>query len=634
MTQTATLPPEVTSLNPAPARMQGGAFLITDATPAQCFFPEDFTLEQKQIAQATADFATEQVMPETDAIEAKDFSITRRLIAQAAELGLTAADIPEEYGGLGLDKATSAIIAENISKQASFSVAFSAHTGIGTLPLVWYGTPAQKAKYLPKLADGSFVGAYALSESSSGSDALSARTRAVWSDDGQTYTLNGEKMWITNGGFADVYTVFAKCLIPTADAAGKPNKDAGKERLTAFLIERGTPGFSNGPEEHKLGIRGSSTTPLILTDCVIPAANLLGEVGKGHHIAFNILNVGRYKLGNAAVGGAKMSFANSVKYAKERKAFGKSISEFGLIQQKLADMATGIFIGEAVCYRTVGMIDQALAEIDRNDTRAIQAQIESYAVECSIVKVWTSEMLDMVVDEGLQIFAGYGYVEEFPAERAYRDSRINRIFEGTNEINRLIITGWLLKSATSGKLALMPAIRRWPAGLGVRPSGFREEADPVRRRRRFAALRAGPGGRAGGNGRAGRHDSERVRHGIGNPARGQDDAMQDGGPRRQGSDSVSHGSALRRAGDRDGRALCPSGDCGILGRRYGAGAIRHSEAFGQTRPGRFRCPAPPDCRACCRSRQIRSLTGESLTRQHVVQTGWTSSATSAANRRL
>jgi alkylation response protein AidB-like acyl-CoA dehydrogenase len=460
MTQTATLPPEVTSLNPASARMQGGAFLITDATPGQCFFPEDFTLEQKQIAQATADFATEQVMPETDAIEAKDFSITRRLIAQAAELGLTAADIPEEYGGLGLDKATSAIIAENISKQASFSVAFSAHTGIGTLPLVWYGTPAQKAKYLPKLADGSFVGAYALSESSSGSDALSARTRAVWSDDGQTYTLNGEKMWITNGGFADVYTVFAKCLIPTADAAGKPNKDAGKERLTAFLIERGTPGFSNGPEEHKLGIRGSSTTPLILTDCVIPAANLLGEVGKGHHIAFNILNVGRYKLGNAAVGGAKMSFANSVKYAKERKAFGKSISEFGLIQQKLADMATGIFIGEAVCYRTVGMIDQALAEIDRNDTRAIQAQIESYAVECSIVKVWTSEMLDMVVDEGLQIFAGYGYVEEFPAERAYRDSRINRIFEGTNEINRLIITGWLLKSATSGKLALMPAIRK------------------------------------------------------------------------------------------------------------------------------------------------------------------------------
>jgi alkylation response protein AidB-like acyl-CoA dehydrogenase len=460
VTQSATLPPEVTSLNPASARMQGGAFLITDATPAQCFFPEDFTLEQKQIAQATADFATEQVMPETDAIEAKDFSITRRLIAQAAELGLTAADIPEEYGGLGLDKATSAIIAENISKQASFSVAFSAHTGIGTLPLVWYGTPAQKAKYLPKLADGSFVGAYALSESSSGSDALSARTRAVWSDDGQTYTLNGEKMWITNGGFADVYTVFAKCLIPTADADGKPNKDAGKERLTAFLIERGTPGFSNGPEEHKLGIRGSSTTPLILTDCVIPAANLLGEVGKGHHIAFNILNVGRYKLGNAAVGGAKMSFANSVKYAKERKAFGKSISEFGLIQQKLADMATGIFIGEAVCYRTVGMIDQALAEIDRNDTRAIQAQIESYAVECSIVKVWTSEMLDMVVDEGLQIFAGYGYVEEFPAERAYRDSRINRIFEGTNEINRLIITGWLLKSATSGKLALMPAIRK------------------------------------------------------------------------------------------------------------------------------------------------------------------------------
>lgn len=460
MASASTLPPEVTTLKPASVRTPGGAFLITDPTPAQCFFPEDFTEEHRQIAQATADFAVQEIVPQSDAIEAKNFSITRRLIGAAAELGLTAADIPEEYGGLELDKVTSAIIAESISKQASFSVAFSAHTGIGTLPLVWYGTAEQKAKYLPKLADGSFVGAYALSESSSGSDAVNARTRAVLSDDGQTYTLNGEKMWITNGGFADIYTVFAKCLVPATDAQGKANKDAGKERLTAFLIERGTPGFSNGPEEHKLGIRGSSTTPLILTDCVIPAANLLGEVGKGHHIAFNILNVGRYKLGNAAVGGAKTAFATSVKYAKERKAFGKSISEFGLIQGKLADMATGIFVGEAVCYRTVGMIDQALNEVDKHDTKAIQAQIESYAVECSIVKVWTSEMLDMVVDEGLQIFAGYGYVEEFPAERAYRDARINRIFEGTNEINRLIITGWLMKSALAGKLALMPAIKR------------------------------------------------------------------------------------------------------------------------------------------------------------------------------
>ena len=438
---------------PIAVRTAGGAFLITNPTAESCFFPEDFTEEHRQIAQTTADFATNEVVPNSDAIEAKDFAVTRRLIKEAAELGLTAADIPEEYGGLEMDKASSAIIAENISKQGSFSVAFSAHTGIGTLPLVWYGTDAQKRKYLPHIADGSMIGAYALSESSSGSDAVNANTRAVLSEDGQSYTLNGEKMWITNGGFADLFTIFAKCMV-------KDGKDAGKEKLTAFLVEKGTPGFTTGKEEHKLGIRGSSTTPLILTDCKIPAANLLGEVGKGHHIAFNILNVGRYKLGNAAVGGARMAFNNGLRYAKDRKAFGKPISDFGLIQEKLANMATGIFVGEAMCYRTVGLIDQALDGVAKDNTTEIQKRIEEYAVECSIVKVWASEMLDMVVDESLQIFAGYGYVEEYPAERAYRDARINRIFEGTNEINRLIITGWLMKSAMSGKLALMPAIKQ------------------------------------------------------------------------------------------------------------------------------------------------------------------------------
>ena len=452
------------------SRIAGGSFLITNPTPVECFFPEDFTEEHKQIAQTTAEFATNEIMPVSDAIEAKDFAVTRRLIKEAAELGLTSADIPEEYGGLEMDKATSAIIAENISKQGSFSVAFSAHTGIGTLPLVWYGTPAQKQKYLPKLADGTFVGAYALSESTSGSDAVNARCRAVLSEDGQHYVLNGEKMWITNAGFADLFTVFAKCEV-------KEGKDAGKEKLTAFLIEKGTPGFAPGKEEHKLGIRGSSTCPLILTDCRIPVANLLGEVGKGHHIAFNILNVGRYKLGNAAVGGARMALNNGIKYAKERKAFGKSISEFGLIQEKLADMATGIFAGEAVCYRTVGLINDALRGVDKNDTAEIQKRIEEYAVECSIVKVWASEMLDMVVDQNLQIFAGYGYVEEYPAERAYRDARINRIFEGTNEINRLIITGWLMKSAMSGKLALMPAIKALMDEVMAGPSPRGDESD-------------------------------------------------------------------------------------------------------------------------------------------------------------
>jgi butyryl-CoA dehydrogenase len=447
----------------------GGSFLISNPAPSDCFFPEDFIEEQRQIARTTAEFALNEIVPASDAIEAKDFSVTRRLVQQASELGLTSVDIPEEYGGLEMDKVTSAIVAENIAKQGSFSVAFSAHVGIGTLPIVWYGTLEQKKRYLPKLASGEFIGAYALSESTSGSDALSARALAVLSEDGQTYTLNGEKMWITNAGFADLFTVFARCKVTEG-------KDAGKERLTAFLIERGTPGLTIGKEEHKLGIRGSSTCPLILTDCKVPAANLLGEVGKGHHIAFNILNIGRYKLGNAAVGAAKTAIGYGIRYAKERKAFGKAIAEFGLIQEKLANAAVGIFIGEALSYRTVGMIDAALAGVDQQDAAAIQKAIEDYAVECSIVKVWDSEMLDQVVDDLVQIYGGYGYVEEYPAERAYRDSRINRIFEGTNEINRLIITGWLMKSAMSGKLALMPAIKQLMDEVMAGP-GEREERE-------------------------------------------------------------------------------------------------------------------------------------------------------------
>ena len=460
---------------PTATRIPGGAFLITNPAPDACFFPEDFTEDHRAIAKTTADFATNEVVPQSDAIEHKEFAVTRRLIREAADLGLTAADIPEEYGGLELDKASSAIIAENISKQGSFSVAFSAHSGIGTLPLVWYGNEEQKKKYLPHIADGSMVGAYALSESSSGSDAVNASTRAVLSEDGSTYTLNGEKMWITNGGFADLFTIFAKCLVTEG-------KDAGKEKLTAFLVEKGTAGFKPGNEEHKLGIRGSSTTPLVLADCRIPAANLLGKPGQGAAIAFNILNVGRYKLGNAAIGGAKVAFNNGLQYAKERKAFGKPIAEFGLIQEKLANMATGIFVGEAMCYRTVGLIDQALAEIpeaQKHDTTEIQKRIEEYAVECSMVKVWASEMLDMVVDESLQIFAGYGYVEEYPAERAYRDARINRIFEGTNEINRLIITGWLMKSAMNGKLALMPAINSIMDEVMAGPAEKEEREGPL-----------------------------------------------------------------------------------------------------------------------------------------------------------
>jgi butyryl-CoA dehydrogenase len=316
------------------------------------------------------------------------------------------------------------------------------------LPIVYFGTPEQKKKYLPKLATGEWIGAYALSESSSGSDALNCRTRAQLSSEGKHYILNGEKMWISNAAFADVYVVFAKI---------------DGEKFSAFIVERTFPGFSVGAEEKKLGIRGSSTCPLILNDCKVPAENLLGEIGKGHVIAFNILNIGRFKLGAGCVGGARTSLQAALTYAKQRKAFGKPISDFGLIREKLADIATGIYVGESLAYRTVGMIDQALRDIDKHSPDAstqIRKGIEEYAVECSILKVWGSEMLDQVVDHVVQIYGGYGFVEEYPAERAYRDSRVNRIFEGTNEINRMIITGWLMKRAMGGQLALMPAIKK------------------------------------------------------------------------------------------------------------------------------------------------------------------------------
>jgi len=467
-------------------RVKGGSFLTEERDPQDVFTPEDLSEEHRQIAKTAIDFTQNEVMPAAAEIEAKNFEVTRGLLRKAGELGLMGVDIPEAYGGLEMDKVTSALIAESISKLASFSVAFSAHVGIGTLPIVWYGTEEQKQKYLPKLGTGEWIGAYALSESSSASDAMNCRTRAVLSPDGRHYILNGEKMWITNSGFADLFTVFAK---------------VDGEKFSAFLIERHTPGFSIGSEEHKLGIRGSSTCPLILADCQVPVENLLGEVGKGHHIAFNILNIGRFKLGAACVGGARNSLQDGIGYAKERKAFGKAIAEFGLIQEKLAESAAGIYAGEAMVYRTIGMIDSALADVDTGAagaSREIQKRIEEYAVECSILKVWASEMLDMVVDHVLQIYAGYGYVEEYPAERAYRDSRINRIFEGTNEINRLIITGWLMKRAVAGQLPLLAAIKKLmdevmagPSAAAVREGPLSAEYQLLANAKKLALFAAG-----------------------------------------------------------------------------------------------------------------------------------------------
>ncbi len=429
-------------------RIAGGSFLLESRRPDEVFTPEDFTEQQRLIGQTAEEFTVNEILPNVEKMEHKDFSISRDLLKKAGDLGLSGAEIPEAYGGLELDKVTAAVIADHIAQYAGFATTWGAHSGIGLLPLVYFGTEEQKKKYLPRLAAGEIVGAYALSEASSGSDALNCRARAQLSSDGKHYILNGEKMWITNAGFADLFTVFAKI---------------DGEKFTAFLVEKTFPGFSIGGEEHKLGIRGSSTCPIILNDCKVPVENLLGDIGKGHIIAFNILNIGRFKLGAMCVGGGRVSLENAIAYAKQRKAFGKVIADFGLVREKIANMATLIYVGEAAVYRTVGMMDGALNEVDKSGAEAMKETrkaIEEYAAECSIIKVWASEMVGYVVDESLQIYGGYGFVEEYPAERAYRDARINRIFEGTNEINRLIITGFLLKRAMSGQLPLMPAIKK------------------------------------------------------------------------------------------------------------------------------------------------------------------------------
>ncbi len=436
---------------------KGGSFLLESPAPQDVFTPADLTDDQKLIGQTAEEFVLKEVLPFAKDLEAKKPGLMAELARKAAELGLMSGGTPEEYGGAGLDKVASTVLTEKISIYGGFATTHGAHAGIGTLPLVYFGTEEQKKKYLPKLASGEYLGAYCLSEPQAGSDAQNLLTRAELNKEGTHYILNGQKMWITNGGFADLFIVFAK---------------VDGEKLTAFLVEKNFPGCKPGNEEHKMGIHGSSTTPVFLENCMVPKENVLHEIGRGHIVAFNVLNAGRFTLGASCVGGSKHVLAAASKYSKERKAFGKQIGDFGLIKEKLAEMAIQIFAVESMIYRSAGYMEAAMSAAagSGNKTQNAMKALEEYAIESSIAKVYGSEMLDFVVDEAVQIFGGYGFHEDYPVCRAYRDSRINRIFEGTNEINRMLIIQMLMKRAMGGQLPLIPAAMKLADEILAGPS--------------------------------------------------------------------------------------------------------------------------------------------------------------------
>ncbi len=441
--------------------IKGGSFLFEDRTPDEVFTREEISEEQQMFAGVAEEFMRKEVLTREEQIYSKDWAVTRQLLLKAGELDLLRIDIPEAYGGLGLDKVSSAYVGEAIALMPSFGASLGAHTTIGTLPIVYFGTPAQREKYLPKLATGELIAAYCLTEPSSGSDALAAKTKATLSEDGKHYILKGQKMWITNGGFANVFIIFAK---------------VDGEKFTAFIVER-EHGVVSGHEEKKLGLDGSSTTALMLEDCRVPVENVLGEIGKGHVVAFNVLNLGRLKLGGRNLGQSKIALNHAIAYSLERHQFGRAIASFGLIKRKLAEMTIRCYVGDAIIWRTLGMIDRALETVDQNDPLQALKAIEQYAVECSINKVWTSEALGYIVDETVQVYGGYGYSKDYPAERGYRDARITRIYEGTNEINRVIITTRLLKAATSGAAPLREVAARLAVHLADRTEAGAEQPE-------------------------------------------------------------------------------------------------------------------------------------------------------------